>query len=346
VDIKKALRFIVFTSIALGLLYLSFKNIDLEKLWHEVLKANFSWILLSLFLAFIGYISRAIRWKILIEGAGFNASTKNTILATFIAYFANIAFPRIGEVTRCGVLNRQEKIPMDKLLGTVVIERVCDLFLLMLVLGITIISKLNFFGSFFYSKVYLPLTISIKPIFSSPLALLIILIFAGICIFLYFRFKQNLRKNKLFDKTITFIDGIKKGLLSILHLKKKKQFIMHTIIIWLMYWGMTYVLLFAMKQTSHLGGIDGLFLLVAGGLAMAAPVQNGYGAFHWIVSQALMLYGIDEATGLTWATINHESQTILVIILGTVATSYLSIVKKKKTAKTCQKQNQEQLISQ
>lgn len=300
-------------------------------MWQDILHANFSWVAVSLFMAFAGYISRALRWRILIQAAGYSPTKLNTILATFIAYFANIAFPRIGEVTRCGVLNRKEKIPVDKLLGTVVIERVFDLLVLCLALSITVIAKHDFFGSFFYQKVYLPLGGSISHLFSNGFILITIGVFMSISIGVIFFLRKKILQSTIYCKLATFVGGLRKGMLSILHLKHKWLFIIHTLFIWLMYWGMTYALVFSLEQTKNLGPFDALFLLVAGGIGMAAPVQNGYGAFHWITSQALILYGIEESTGIVWATINHESQTLLVLILGTLATIAISFTLKRKS---------------
>ena len=132
------------------------------------------------------------------------------------------------------------------------------------------------------------------------------------------------------QKIKKIIVGLMGGLKSVYTMKKFGAFILHTFIMWSMYFLMTWLMCFALPETSSLKPIDGLFLLVIGSLGMAAPVQGGIGAFHWLVSLGLTLYGIPREKGLVYATLNHESQTLLLIILGSIA-FILVFLKKKKT---------------
>ena len=122
----------MFTAIAIVLVYFVFKDVDLQKLWGDIISMNVWWVLLSLGFATLGYILRMLRWVLLIEPLGYNPSKQNTFFALMFGYFANLALPRIGEVARCGVLYSKEKIPVDKLLGTVIIDRAFDLLTLAL----------------------------------------------------------------------------------------------------------------------------------------------------------------------------------------------------------------------
>ena len=151
---KIILNFVVFPSIGILLLYLAFKNVDIQKLWSDIQDANFYWIGLSLIFALLGFVSRALRWKILIEPLGYSPSNKNTIIAVFIAYFANIAMPRLGEITRCGSLNKTDNIPIDKLIGTVITERVIDFLCLLLLIAFVLVVKFEEVGGFFAKKIF------------------------------------------------------------------------------------------------------------------------------------------------------------------------------------------------
>jgi len=162
------------------------------------------------------------------------------------------------------------------------------------------------------------------------LAVLIFLLLLGIIVFIFSFFIITHKRNPFSKKIVDFIRGILQGIKSVYSLKKRKLFIFHTILIWTMYWGMTWAICFSIPQTSHLDAIDGLFLLIVGGVGMAVPVQNGMGVFHFIVGQAIAMYGLDFKTvGVLYATISHESQTLFVIVLG-IITSFIIFAKKKK----------------
>lgn len=322
------LNFVVFPSFGILLLYLAFKNVDLYKLWDGIKNANFYWVGLSLVFAILGFISRALRWKLLIEPLGYSPSNKNTVLAVFIAYFANIALPRLGEITRCGSLNKTDNIPMDKLIGTVITERVIDFITLLLMISFVLIVKFKQVGGFFAKEIINPLY---NKYFSSLYFWIIVIsTFIFIVVFIIFM-RKKLIKNSLFNKINEFLKGLIFGLKSVFRMKKIGLFFLHTAFIWTMYILMTYVSFFSIDATKNLSFIDSFFILTIGGLGMSAPVQNGFGAYHWIVSLGLMLYGISQADGLLFATICHESQTLMVLITGPIAILLIFLAKKNKT---------------
>ena len=125
------------------------------------------------------------------------------------------------------------------------------------------------------------------------------------------------------------IRGVVAGLKTIVQMKDRWTFIFHTLLIWLMYFLMTYVLVFALPATSHLSPLDGMFLLVIGGLGMSAPVQGGIGAFHWIVALGLSLYGVPRTDAVAYATLSHESQAIFAVLLGGLSFVMLMIQNRK-----------------
>ena len=125
--VLKVINFFVFLALGILLLYLSFRGVDLNQLVEDLKAANYFWVVISLLCATVGYISRAIRWRLLIEPLNYKPPIKNVFYALMFGYFANFLFPRIGEITRCGSLTKSDKIPMDSLIGTVIIERAIDL---------------------------------------------------------------------------------------------------------------------------------------------------------------------------------------------------------------------------
>jgi glycosyltransferase 2 family protein len=277
---------------------------------------NYYWVLLALVFSFFGFFVRAWRWKLLIEPLGFKPSKYNLVNAVIIGYLANIPLPRFGEIARCGSLYKTDKIPVDSLIGTVIIERIIDVLSLLILIALVIVVKIDKFGHFFKEKVFIPwyntLFISIK------FWVFIILIIAIILIVLFI-YKNKIRKLAVYKKILSFIKGIISGFRTFISLKKRGKFIFLTILLWFTYLMMTYVVFFSITQTSSLTLLDGLFILIAGSIGMTAPVQGGFGAYHWMVSLGLLLYGIDQATGLLYATVCHESQIILIVILGCIS---------------------------
>ena len=322
-------KYLIFTGIAVLLLYLVFRGQDLHKIANNLMKANYYWVLLSLFLSLLSYIFRAYRWNLLIEPLGFRPILLNSLSAVSIGYLANIAIPRIGEVSRCGALNKTDKIPVDKLFATVIVERSIDLISLIILMGLLLVFKFSFFGGFFETSVINPLCQKFNIHNITWIALVIALLFLMILGTLIYYFRESLLKNKIVLAAFKFGKGILEGIFSIRHMKHPFLFIVFTVLIWLTYLMMTYVIFFSIPATQSLTIVDALFILVAGGLGQVAPVQNGFGVFHGIVASALMLYGISFDDGLLYAIIGHESSTLFMIIIGLLAMFYTFIYRKR-----------------
>ncbi|MBI9054974.1 MAG: flippase-like domain-containing protein [Bacteroidales bacterium] len=330
--IIKSINFSIFLAIGILLLYLSFKGVDFDHLVDDLKSANYFWVFISLICAIVGYVSRAIRWRLLIEPLNYKPPIKNVFFALMFGYFANFAFPRIGEITRCGALTKSDKIPMDSLIGTVIIERAIDLIVLIILLFVVFIAKIDVFGGFIKDTVFIPLFKKIVntvdfPIFYWLIVIAILVLAFGL---LYYH-RKKIKRVKIIIKIRKILRGVISGVKTVTKMKSRTAFLFHTIVIWVSYFFMTYVVIFAIPATSNLTPIDGLFLLVIGGLGMAAPVQGGIGAFHWIVSSALSLYGISKAEGLVFATIQHESQAILAILLGSFSALMLFLISRRKS---------------
>ncbi len=329
--IIKAVNFFVFLALGALLLYFAFKGIDFDSLIDDLKKANYFWVLLSLVFSFIAYLSRAYRWKLLIEPLNYNPPLKNVFYAVIVGYFANLAFPRIGEITRCGSLTKSDKIPMDSLIGTVIIERAIDMLVLIFLLFIIFIVKIEYFGSFIKENVFIPIYRKILEIVDFPIYYWVILILIMVTILgLFYYFRKKFKRVKIVIKTRKIIRGVISGIKTVTKMRSRSVFLLHTVIIWVSYYLMTYVIIFSIPATQALNPIDGLFLLVIGGLGMSAPVQGGIGAFHWIISSGLSLYGISKLDGLVFATIQHESQLIFILILGTFSILMLFVNSRRK----------------
>ncbi|MGC1390351.1 MAG: lysylphosphatidylglycerol synthase transmembrane domain-containing protein [Bacteroidales bacterium] len=329
-SILQTFKFTAFLAVGVLLLWIAFRNIDFSKLWAELKEADYSWLLLSVIFGLFAFISRARRWVLLINPLGFKPSTRNAFYAMMTGYLANIALPRIGEITRCVALGKKEKIPVDKLFGTVVIERTVDFLSLLTIMVIMIFTSGKQIGLFLKESILLPIQQKVYSIFGNTWELWIILFSVGIItLFLLIRYKKKLRKIRLFSKLFDLGHGIIDGLKTITNLRRKWEFIFHTVFIWLNYVLMTWVVVFSLKSTSHLTLGNSVFILVIGGLAMSAPVQSGLGAFHYIVSRGLLIvFGIPIEDGLAYALLTHEAELISIAILGAI--SFFIIFRKDK----------------
>lgn len=329
-SIIQVLKFIAFLAAGIFLLWLAFRNINFPELAERLAGAHYGWLILAIIFATFAYVSRARRWILLIRPLGYNPGLRNTFYSMMTGYLANIALPRIGEITRCIALGRKEKIPADQLLGTVVIERTLDFLCLTTITIIMLFIEGRVIGPFLINNTYLPLKEKITAIFGSAWILWLILIVPFLTItYLIYKYRKRLRRIRFFAKIFNVAKGVITGFKTITAVNRKWEFIFHTLFIWINYTLMTWVVVFSLESTSHLNLGDGIFLLVIGGLAMSAPVQSGIGAFHFIISRGLnTIYGIDLEDGLAYALLSHESQLIYGTILGLIA--FYALVRKDR----------------
>jgi len=329
-SILQTLKFLAFLAVGLLLLWFAFRNIDFSKLWEELKEADYSWLLLSILFGLIAFLSRARRWVLLINPLGFKPSFRNAFYTMMTGYLANIALPRIGEITRCVALGKKEKIPVDQLIGTVVIERTVDFLSLLTIMVIMIFTSGKQIGLFLKESILVPIQQKVFSIFGNTWELgAILLSLVLITLFIIFRYKKKLRKIRFFSKLFDLAHGIINGLKTITNLERKWEFIFHTIFIWFNYVLMTWVVVFSLQSTSHLTMGNSIFILVIGGLAMSAPVQSGLGAFHYIVSRGLLIvFGIPIEDGLAYALLTHEAELISIAVLGAI--SFFVLLRKDK----------------
>ena len=330
--IVQTLKIAGFLALGILLLYFAFRGIAYDELVSTLKRANFWWIGLSLSFAFLSFFSRARRWVLLIEPLGFKPTFKNTYHSLMVGYLSNFALPRLGEVTRCVTLGKREDIPVDSLIGTVIIERVTDLVMLLMIMAVLIVSWVDKFGEFFNENIFMPMQEKVASAFGGML--LFWLLFTGVLALIFlliYLYRKPLGRIRIVRKIADFITGILKGLKSIYKMERKWEFIFHSVLIWFLYIMMTWVVVFALKETSSLNFVDGIFLLVIGGLGMSAPVTAGFGAFHWIVSRGLVfVYGLSLEQGGAYAILAHESNSLFTIILGAISYTLLMISARKK----------------
>jgi len=349
---KKLLNIVknlAFLAVGVFLFWLVYRNENFGDIGRQVSQINYFWILLAFVAAIISHWSRGARWVLLIKPLGYRVSNFNAFLAVMIGYFANIAVPRLGEVSRCLVLNRTNKVGVDKLLGTVIVERLVDVISLLLILVLTLIFQFNKISSLFLQFYNTPGRAGANGAATGRLftgtflivAIASFLVVVAIAFLLYRRLKDH----ALIVKLKSMIIGFKAGFGTILKLDNLGLFIFHSVLIWSMYYVMVYVCFFALPFSSGLGPSIALAVLCMGSFGFVAPVPGGVGAYHWIVTQTLIMYGLTKDQSATWALVGHTFQEAVIILLGALSFIYFSVAFKKLKANDPVESNTAEAVS-
>ena len=317
----KVLKYILFLLISSVLMYLAFKDQNISEIISKLSTVKYEWLIISILFGALAFASRGLRWIYLINALGYKASKKNSINSVAVGYLTNILIPRAGEISRCTSLQQVEKIPFDKLFGTIILERVIDFAILITLILTTLLYKFKEINVFF-KEVFGE---SSGNIFSNPILLFLI---GSILVIIVF--KKQIKKLIFFEKIIKVINGLKDGFSSLKKINNKTPFILHTILIWVMYILMTYVCFFAIEETKHLNIFDGIYITVIGGLGMVVPSQGGIGSYHLAVKLGLVGIGIGVQPALLFAFAVHTAQTLMAIVFGIIS-SLLLISHKKNT---------------
>ena len=318
--VTSILKTLLFLVIGGGLLWLTFKNQNLSSVLYRIRSANFYWIGLSIVISIAALISRSMRWKQLIEPLGYKPRLSSAFNALMFGYAANMVFPRLGEVSRCGALSKSDDIPFEKLIGTVIVERTFDVLMLIVCIVLSTIFEFERLGGFLLKHIFNPIINAVGGSFIVGLILLVTII---IFLLVYRLIIKKYSKHPFIIKIRTFSKGIADGLVAVTKLKNKWLFVFHSLFIWAMYFLMTYVCFFALPETSELSPMAGLFIMVIGAIGMTAPVQGGIGVYHLLVSEGIILYGLTADDGITFATMVHSAQTLLLVVLGSLSMIYL-----------------------
>ncbi len=286
-----------------------FKQVE-QVMLHEM---NWTWMLLSFPFGIMAQVFRGWRWKQSLEPVGEDPRTSTCIHAIFISYAASLLIPRIGEFARCAILRRYDKTDFPKALGTVVTERAIDSLLVLVIAGITLLSQLGVFTTFFEQT-----GTSIDAIvtrFSTTGYIVTGVCAAAVAILLHLLLKRMAIYNRVKDT----VRGIWLGVNSIRRVRNKWRFVFFTLAIWASYFLHYYLTFFCFKSTASLGMACAMVTFVVGSMAVVVPTPNGAGPWHFAVKTMLILYAVDSCDALNFVLIVHSVQTLLVILLGIYA---------------------------
>jgi len=313
-SLKKILKIILPLVLGGFLVWYSISKISMDVLIGYFKEANYSWIFLGLFFGVLSHLSRAYRWKFMLEPIGFKPKFTNSVLAVLVGYLVNLALPRAGEVSRALVLTNYEDVPFEKGFGTIVAERIADLIMMLSIIVITLFVQFDF--------IYDLLTKNFNP---TKIIIGLAVVIIGFYVLTSFVKKA---KSGILLKIKTFIAGLAEGVTSIFKMKNKWAFIFHTVFIWVMYVCMFWATIPAIEGLNvPLGGI--LIGFIAGGFSIAAT-NGGIGLYPIAVAGALALFDIptEPATAFGW--IMWTAQTAMIIVFGGLAFLLLPIYNKNK----------------
>lgn len=317
-------------AITVTLLWLSLRGIAVGEgedrsqiLWRAWKKADKGYLMIMAVVLIASHVLRAERWRMLLKPTGHTVSLKDSFLSVMIGYLVNLAIPRGGEVSRCYNLFKLGKTPVEISFGTVVVERLVDIVCLLLLVMLSFALEWDKLMGFIAT-----LNMPTGGFTVSPLLLIAVAVLAGIGALIY-AFRNNPKLRKLWT-------GFREGIFAVFRLENKFVFIFYSLVIWLMYFGMSYTVMLAFEQTASLGVRAVLSVFALGAIAMAAPLPGGAGSYHVLLPLGLTsLYNLPNADAVAFVFIFHAWQTFVLIVGGLVSLviSYWLIRWKRQPAK-------------
>jgi uncharacterized protein (TIRG00374 family) len=307
------------------ILYWMYRGFDFRSiqdvLFHQM---DWTWMLLSFPFGIMAQVFRGWRWKQTLEPVGEHPRTSTAVYSIFISYAISFVIPRIGEVGRCGILKRYDRVSFSKALGTVVTERIVDMLLMLLITVTSILLQIHVFGSFF-SKTGTRFN-DILAGFTTAGWIVTVICAIAVLILGYF----ILRQFTIYNKVKEVLRGIWQGIFSLKKVKNIPLFIFYSVAIWASYFLHYYLTFFCFDFTADLGLSCALVTFVVGSIAVIVPTPNGAGPWHFAVKTMLILYGVADTQALYFVLIVHTVQSLLVILMGVYASAALALMKRRE----------------
>jgi uncharacterized protein (TIRG00374 family) len=317
--IKSLLKVILPLAVGLFFVYLSYNSTSEEDrilIYSYIQKADLRFVMLSVFFGILSHLSRAYRWKYLLSPLGYQPRFINSVLAVLIAYIANLGIPRSGEILRATTLSSYEKIPFEKTFGTIVAERLVDLLILMGFVLTALVLQFDIIWSI----------LSEKKISTVQIVIGLAFVIIG---YIILKKLFTLSQNPLIIRIKNFFWGLAEGIMSLKNMPNKGRFIGHTLFIWLMYLAMFYVVKWTVPETASLGMNAILPAFVVGGLTISAT-NGGIGIYPFSVALVLAAFKISNESGLAFGWIMWTSQTLMIIVFGSLSFFVLPLVNRQQ----------------
>lgn len=324
---KKIFNYTVKTALPLLLgvliLIMIYDDFDFSRLLDDFRDMDLFWFVLSTFFGVMSHVIRGWRWRLTLAPLGYIPRSSTCVESIFVAYAANLVVPRVGEVSRCFVLERQEGVPFAPSLGTVVSERLVDTLMVVLITMVAVVLQWPVFVEFLRETGF---SCSGEAVFSSMGGWAVILLSAAAVVVLLVIL---LKKMSFWKKIRAFVAKFVEGLLSLTKMEGRWLFALETVGIWFCYFMQFYLCFYCFRFTEELSVAAGLLLFVAGSIAVVVPTPNGAGPWHFAIISIMVLYGVSPADSEAFALIVHSTQTLLVAVLGIYALVVLQFKKKQ-----------------
>jgi len=321
---KKFLYSFLFFIAGVTIFWIVYRDFDIKELNRALEDIRYEWVIVSICLGLVSHLFRALRWRMLINTMEYKPGITNLFLSVIVLYFTNLIIPRGGEVSRCMVISKYENVPVMKLLGTVFIERMTDLFTFFLIFLIVLFFQFNFFETIF-SYPEFKLDFSSFHIKLFPLLLIIMAIVAIIFIMTRFRLFK-----RIYLKLIKVKEDFLEGISVIMHMRGKTKYMIFTVIIFLLWLLMYYTIFFAYPPTNKISFMVAVLTYTFSTLAFLLPIQAGIGAWHFIVINCLFYFGINKETGMIFAIVAHTFTSLIFLIFGPIALALLPLINNRK----------------
>lgn len=335
------------------LLYLALRGVDFSAVWVALREANYTWLLPLTGIVLLSHFIRAWRWKILLDALPADdsmskkhpVSVKTAFYSVMIGYMVNYAAPRLGEVARSANLAAREKVSFSSVFGTVVVERIVDVIVLLVAL-VSVVFLLS------------DQLVTLQQLFIDPLvgqlgriptfALFLLSIAVVVIVLLIYRqalISDSLIQRLWMHKVRPVVVSFKDGLLTVIWSRQRFLLVFTTIFIWFCYTVMAYIplVMLGMAQTYDLSLLDAWGIMALGAIGVAIPSPGGTGSYHYITIQTMLhLYSVPQEPAATYAVLTHAAQMILYTIVGFISlllqgSSFRSL---KQTTKTAQQDSE------
>ncbi|MDR1369889.1 MAG: flippase-like domain-containing protein [Dysgonamonadaceae bacterium] len=306
--------------LALGIiiLYFLYNGTNFNSLWSDIQHANWGILTLSLIFGLSGNVIRGLRWELLIKPLGYTPKKSNLIYAVLGNYAINFALPRAGEIWRCGVISKDEKIPFQKLIGTLIIDRAFDTLMVIFILFIAFLSNVAVF--YRNQDLFNLPSFLISPVFYAGCFAFVILIAVIIAFF---------KDNFIVKKIRAFLASMWNDMKIVWRMKEKKLFIAYTFGIWFSYFLYFYVTFFAFGFTANLGIAAALFIFTLNSISMGIPSNGGLGPWQAATVLGLCTFMVDNNQARAFATAVFAFQSIWVVLCGLFGIAALSLKNRK-----------------
>lgn len=311
--IRNFLKFLGFLGLGLGIMYLLYRSQNkayqeqcaldgisaadcslLHKVMTDFANADYFWLLMVILLFMVSNLSRTARWQMLLRPLGYQPRFINGLGAIMIGYFANLGIPRIGEVARAGVLARYEKIEVEKVMGTIVVDRIIDVLSILIVTTLALVLQYKQIWNVVRDLIDLSTLIKLG---------IAAAVFVVLLVLSFFLFRARIVQTRLYQKVLGILRGFVEGLATVRRLDRPGVFLLHSVSIWVLYYLFSYMCFFAYEPTRELSPLVGLVTFIFGGWGIVIPTPGGMGSYHFLVQQALGIYGVAKADSFSFAMI-------------------------------------------